>query len=321
MVIGRAVEGGTTALVLSHLLRGAYRLLPPSPIPTSQFVGTTDRFEAPIPIWSAKLCKNDDNDDDGDEEKQKQDDSEKDDDREKLFGYSKDMMLRVGIPKPTIIDDSCGDVWTQKHQDMLGKVQETNWDGITQNEIMELFPVDAKRVMEELMGWGLVVRVYGYDTARFVAQEFVQPWTYQPVDSIDDVANAMMSSLEEPNEAADAANVPSKDSPRDVVAVWKNVDGSINTDVLGKLKAKVFEIVSTSPGATAAVIHRDLEGMLHLSELRDVLEMMLEQEWLYCESVQAERAGLFASPSASVQVSQHYFAHPELLPKVFMSGT
>jgi hypothetical protein len=123
----------------------------------------------------------------------------------------------------------------------------------------------------------LVCRV-GYDAVRYVLSIYIDCWAFVtkdvPLLNIDFLENSQ--DLEANKESQTV--IAKKDTI--LPTLWTDINGSFTDVVLKGCKEIIVDIVLRKPGITESDLHRHLKGTLCRREIRDVLNILVEQRVL-----------------------------------------
>ncbi|KAI8346394.1 hypothetical protein EDC96DRAFT_601189, partial [Choanephora cucurbitarum] len=122
----------------------------------------------------------------------------------------------------------------------------------------------------------LICRV-GFEAVRYVHISFAKNWTISTNVSRYDVSNVKIrGAIEEASKKVDMCERKELIVP----SIWTDANGSTTDVILRDCKDFLVDLILNKPGITEADIHRQAEMALSKRELRDVLNMLVEQQVL-----------------------------------------
>ncbi|OBZ87269.1 hypothetical protein A0J61_04683 [Choanephora cucurbitarum] len=122
----------------------------------------------------------------------------------------------------------------------------------------------------------LICRV-GFEAVRYVHISFAKSWTISTNVSRYDVSNVKIrGAIEEASKKVDLCERKELIVP----SIWTDANGSTTDVILRDCKDFLVDLILNKPGITEADIYRQAEMALSKRELRDVLNMLVEQQVL-----------------------------------------
>jgi hypothetical protein len=121
----------------------------------------------------------------------------------------------------------------------------------------------------------LVCRV-GYEGVRYVLAIFIDHWAVVTKNIEIFGADTLGNDDLDIKEAQKV--IPKKDTI--LPSLWTDINGSVTDSVLKGCKEIIVDIVYRKPGITEADIHRHLKAALCRREIRDILNILVEQRVL-----------------------------------------
>lgn len=143
----------------------------------------------------------------------------------------------------------------------------------------------------------LICRV-GFDAVRYVHIEFVESWSISNKNVTEHVTTA--ASKERIHKATDGQfkQVARKDII--IPSLWVDINGNVTDLVLNGCKEAIVDLVLRKPGISEADIYRHMSTGLSKREVRDLLNILVEQQSLRQIQVQTipqepkNKASIFA---------------------------
>lgn len=119
---------------------------------------------------------------------------------------------------------------------------------------------------------GLVCRV-GYEAVRYVHLSFISDWS---ITTDANLKSGIKDLLIKSRDELDSK----KRKPIIIPSLWTDINGDVTEVVLKECKEAVVDVVVRRPGITEANIQRHLQTALSRREIRDILNILVEQKVL-----------------------------------------